>query len=313
MSLTQFDHFLDKNTYGGSFLYHLNEPTPLIAVGFVVGLDYSNPYLSPFQEFQRYKTHPAVRPVFEGGTRISYGARALNEGGFQSIGKLTFPGGCLTGCSAGFLNVPKIKGSHYAMKSGILAAESIVEKIFATDEKSIEPSDYAERVKNSYIYKDLYKVRNIRPSFHTSLGLYGGVMYSGFSIAVQGKETWTLSHGGADHTKLKPAKQCQPIEYPKPDNKVSFDLLSSVALTGTNHEGDQPAHLTLKNDDVPVKNNLEIYAGPESRYCPAGVYEFVPDEKDESGETMRLQINAQNWFVVFFSILSNNDQCPDFD
>lgn len=276
-------------------MYHLNEPTPLIAVGFVVGLDYSNPYLSPFHEFQRFKTHPAVRPVFEGGTRIAYGARALNEGGFQSIGKLTFPGGCLTGCSAGFLNVPKIKGSHYAMKSGILAAESIVEKIFSSDEKTIEPVDYAERVKSSYIYKDLYEVRNIRPSFHSSLGLYGGVMYSGFSIFIGGKEGWTLSHGGADNTRLKPAKQCQAIEYPKPDGKVSFDLLSSVALTGTNHEGDQPAHLTLKNDEVPVKNNYEIYAGPESRYCPAGVYEFVPDEEDKTGQAMRLQINAQNW------------------
>lgn len=290
------NHFiLDKNTYGGSFLYHLNEPTPLIAVGFVVGLDYSNPYLSPFQEFQRFKTHPAVKSVFEGGTRIAYGARALNEGGYQSIGKLTFPGGCLTGCSAGFLNVPKVKGSHYAMKSGILAAESIVKKIFSTDEKSIEPVDYAEAVKESYIFKDLYQVRNSRPSFHTSLGLYGGVMYSGFSIAIGGRETWTLSHGGADHTKLKPAKQCQPIEYPKPDGKVSFDLLSSVALTGTNHEADQPAHLTLKNDNVPVENNLELYAGPESRYCPAGVYEFVPDEDDKTGKAMRLQINAANW------------------
>ncbi|CRL03344.1 CLUMA_CG016187, isoform A [Clunio marinus] len=285
---------MDKSTYGGSFLYHLNEPTPLIAVGFVIGLDYSNPYISPFQEFQRFKTHPKVKPIFEDGTRIAYGARALNEGGFQSIGKLTFPGGCLTGCSAGFLNVPKIKGSHYAMKSGILAAESIVEKIFNSDEKTIEPSEYAERVKESYIYKDLYKVRNIRPSFHSALGLYGGVLYSGFSIAIGGKETWTLSHGGADNTKLKPANQCKPIEYPKPDGKVSFDLLSSVALTGTNHEADQPAHLTLKNDDIPVKNNLEIYAGPESRYCPAGVYEFVPDEEDATGKAMRLQINAAN-------------------
>lgn len=158
---------LDRNTYGGSFLYHLNDPTPLIAVGFVVGLDYSNPYLSPFQEFQRFKTHPKVKSVFEGGTRIAYGARAINEGGFQSIGKLTFPGGCLTGCSAGFLNVPRIKGSHYAMKSGILAAESIVEKIFSSDQKTIEPFDYAERVKESYIFKDLYKVRNCQPSFHS--------------------------------------------------------------------------------------------------------------------------------------------------
>lgn len=201
------------------------------------------------------------------------------------------------------------------MKSGILAAESIVEKIWLSDEKTIEPVDYEDRVKESYIYKDLYKVRNIRPSFHSTFGLYGGIMYSGFSIALGGKETWTLSHGGADNTKLKPAKLCDPIEYPKPDGKVSFDLLSSVALTNTNHEGDQPPHLTLKNDDVPVKNNLEIYAGPESRYCPgrylflfvlyffivlciyviAGVYEFVPDEEDTTGKTKRLQINAQNW------------------
>lgn len=286
---------LDKFTYGGSFLYHLNEPTPLIAVGFVVGLDYSNPYLSPFQEFQRFKTHPKVRGIFEDGTRIAYGARALNEGGYQSIGKLTFPGGCLTGCSAGFLNVPKIKGSHYAMKSGILAAESIVDRIFTSDDKAIEPSDYEDRVKESYIYKDLQQVRNIRPSFHSSLGLYGGMIYSGFSIAVGGKESWTLSHGGPDHAKLKPASQCQPIEYPKPDGKVSFDLLSSVALTGTNHEADQPAHLTLKNDNVMVENNLKVYAAPESRYCPAGVYEYVPDEDDKTGETMKLQINATNW------------------
>lgn len=263
---------LDKNTYGGSFLYHLNEPTPLIAVGFVVGLDYSNPYISPFQEFQRFKTHPKVRPVFEEGTRIAYGARALNEGGYQSLPKLTFPGGCLTGCSAGFLNVPKIKGSHYAMKSGILAAESICEKIFTSDQKTLEPTDFEERVESSYIYKDLYQVRNVRPSFHSKLGLFGGLMYSGFSIFMGGKEPWTFSHGLPDHAQLKPADKCTPIEYPKPDGKVSFDLLSSVALTGTNHEADQPPHLTLKNDCVPVDNNLKIYAGPESRYCPAGVY-----------------------------------------
>jgi electron-transferring-flavoprotein dehydrogenase len=187
---------LDKFTYGGSFLYHLNEPSPVVAVGFVIGLDYQNPYLSPFQEFQRFKTHPKVRPIFEGGTRIAYGARALNEGGYQSIGKLNFPGGCLVGCSAGFLNVPKVKGSHYAMKSGILAAESICEKIFNSDEKSINPADYAERVKESYIYKDLYNVRNVRPSFHNKFGLYGGIIYSGFSITLGGREPWTLSHGG---------------------------------------------------------------------------------------------------------------------
>ncbi|XP_052862318.1 electron transfer flavoprotein-ubiquinone oxidoreductase, mitochondrial [Anopheles cruzii] len=285
---------LDRNTYGGSFLYHLNEPTPLVAVGFVVGLDYANPYLSPFQEFQRFKTHPKVRATFEGGSRIAYGARALNEGGFQSIPKLTFPGGCLVGCAAGFMNVPRVKGSHYAMKSGMLAAESACDAVLsgATQETvGLEPKDYPERIKESYVWKDLYKVRNSRPSFHTGLGLYGGVAYSGFSILVGGREPWTLHHGSPDHARLRPAKECQPIEYPKPDGKITFDLLSSVALTGTNHEGDQPAHLTLRDDTVPVANNLAIYDGPEARFCPAGVYEFVANDE---GGNMKLQINAQN-------------------
>ncbi|ETN63267.1 electron transfer flavoprotein-ubiquinone oxidoreductase [Anopheles darlingi] len=285
---------LDKNTYGGSFLYHLNEPTPLVAVGFVVGLDYVNPYLSPFQEFQRFKTHPKIRGTFEGGTRIAYGARALNEGGFQSIPKLTFPGGCLVGCGAGFMNVPRVKGSHYAMKSGMLAAESACEVMLsgATQETAgLEPKDYPDRIKESYVWKDLYKVRNSRPSFHTGLGLFGGVAYSGFSILVGGREPWTLHHGSPDNTRLKPASECKPIEYPKPDGKITFDLLSSVALTGTNHEGDQPAHLTLRDDTVPVKNNLGIYDGPEARFCPAGVYEYVANDE---GGNMKLQINAQN-------------------
>ncbi|XP_035793515.1 electron transfer flavoprotein-ubiquinone oxidoreductase, mitochondrial-like [Anopheles albimanus] len=285
---------LDKNTYGGSFLYHLNEPTPLVAVGFVVGLDYVNPYLSPFQEFQRFKTHPKIRGTFEGGSRIAYGARALNEGGFQSIPKLTFPGGCLVGCGAGFMNVPRVKGSHYAMKSGMLAAESACEVVLsgATQETAgLEPKDYPDRIKESYVWKDLYKVRNSRPSFHTGLGLFGGVAYSGFSILVGGREPWTLHHGSPDNTRLKPASECKPIEYPKPDGKLTFDLLSSVALTGTNHEGDQPAHLTLRDDTVPVKNNLAIYDGPEARFCPAGVYEYVPNDE---GGNMKLQINAQN-------------------
>uniref|UniRef100_A0A2M4A6I3 Electron transfer flavoprotein-ubiquinone oxidoreductase n=1 Tax=Anopheles triannulatus TaxID=58253 RepID=A0A2M4A6I3_9DIPT len=285
---------LDKNTYGGSFLYHLNEPTPLVAVGFVVGLDYVNPYLSPFQEFQRFKTHPKIRGTFEGGSRIAYGARALNEGGFQSIPKLTFPGGCLVGCGAGFMNVPRVKGSHYAMKSGMLAAESACEAVLSgvTQETAgLEPKDYPDRVKESYVWKDLYKVRNSRPSFHTGLGLFGGVAYSGFSILVGGREPWTLHHGSPDNTRLKPASECKPIEYPKPDGKLTFDLLSSVALTGTNHEGDQPAHLTLRDDTVPVKNNLAIYDGPEARFCPAGVYEYVPNDE---GGNMKLQINAQN-------------------
>ncbi|XP_033211343.1 electron transfer flavoprotein-ubiquinone oxidoreductase, mitochondrial [Belonocnema kinseyi] len=287
---------LDKNTYGGSFLYHLNEDTPLIAIGFVVGLDYQNPYLSPFKEFQRFKEHPSIRPKLEGGKRIAYGARALVEGGFQSIPKLQFPGGCLVGCTAGFLNVPKIKGTHNAMKSGMLAAESVIDAIIKSETESsstkgLVPESYTDKIKNSWIYKELKAVRNFRPSFHSPLGLYGGVMYSGISMLLGGREPWTFSHGGPDHAKLKPAKDCTPIEYPKPDNVVTFDLLSSVALTGTNHEADQPPHLTLMDDSVPVKKNLEIYDGPEGRFCPAGVYEFVPLD-DGSGE--RLQINAQN-------------------
>lgn len=287
---------LSHDTYGGTFLYHLNESTPLVAVGLVVGLDYKNPYISPFQEFQRFKTHPAVRGTFENGTRIAYGARALNEGGFQSIPKLTFPGGVLTGCSAGFMNVPRVKGSHYAMKSGILAAESIMDTLAseATKEtEGVEPKCYGDRVKESYIWKDLYKVRNARPSFH--YGIFGGIMMSGFTILSKGIEPWTLSHGGADNTKLVPAAKAQKIDYPKPDGKITFDLLSSVALTGTNHEGDQPAHLTLKNDETPVDINLKTYDGPEGRFCPAGVYEFVPTEEMVDGkEALRLQINAQN-------------------
>ncbi|XP_018364904.1 PREDICTED: electron transfer flavoprotein-ubiquinone oxidoreductase, mitochondrial isoform X2 [Trachymyrmex cornetzi] len=287
---------LNRNTYGGSFLYHLNEETPLVAVGFVVGLDYTNPYLSPFKEFQKFKQHPSIKPTFEGGKRIAYGARALVEGGFQSIPKLQFPGGCLIGCTAGFLNVPKIKGTHNAMKSGMLAAESVIEAIIDAESnisltKGIEPKTYTDKIKDSWIYKELKAVRNMRPSFHSSLGLYGGLMYSGFSMLLGGREPWTLSHGGPDYKKLKSAAKSTPIEYPKPDNEVSFDLLSSVALTGTNHEADQPAHLTLMDDTVPVKKNLTEFAGPEGRFCPAGVYEFVPLE---SGDGERLQINAQN-------------------
>lgn len=189
---------LDRHTYGGSFLYHLNESTPLIAVGFVVGLDYSNPYLSPFKEFQRFKHHPAVQPIFEGGNRIAYGARALAEGGFQSVPKLTFPGGCLVGCSAGFLNVPKIKGTHNAMKSGMLAAESVFEAIHGEKQNTegFEPKSYTDKIQSSFVWKELKAVRNCRPSFHTPLGIYGGILYSGFSLMIGGKEPWTFSHGG---------------------------------------------------------------------------------------------------------------------
>ncbi|KAJ6668727.1 hypothetical protein lerEdw1_012210 [Lerista edwardsae] len=257
---------LDRHTYGGSFLYHLNEGEPLVALGFVVGLDYQNPYLSPFKEFQRWKHHPSVQPTLEGGKRIAYGARALNEGGFQSIPQLTFPGGLLIGCSPGFMNVPKIKG--------------------------LNVPEYEDNLKKSWVWKELYAVRNIRPSCHGILGVYGGMIYTGiFYWIFRGMEPWTLKHPGADALQLKPAKDCTPIEYPKPDGKISFDLLSSVALSGTNHEHDQPAHLTLKDDSVPVNRNLAIFDGPEQRFCPAGVYEYVPVE---TGEGLRLQINAQN-------------------
>uniref|UniRef100_A0A8C7G1S9 Electron transfer flavoprotein-ubiquinone oxidoreductase n=1 Tax=Oncorhynchus kisutch TaxID=8019 RepID=A0A8C7G1S9_ONCKI len=261
-----------------------------------VGLDYTNPYLSPFREFQRWKHHPFVAKTLEGGDRIAYGARALNEGGYQCLPKVTFPGGMLIGCSPGFMNVPKIKGTHTAMKSGMLAAEAIFPKVTAEDPASktagLHIPEYEDNLKKSWIWKELYAVRNIRPSFHNYFGLYGGMVYTGvFYWILRGKEPWTLKHAGLDSAQLKPAKECTPIEYPKPDGKLSFDLLSSVALSGTNHEGDQPPHLTLKDDSIPVANNLAIYDGPEQRFCPAGVYEYVPLE---TGEGMRLQINAQN-------------------
>ncbi|KAK6493315.1 electron transfer flavoprotein-ubiquinone oxidoreductase [Huso huso] len=287
---------LDRHSYGGSFLYHLNEGEPLVALGFVVGLDYQNPYMNPFSEFQRWKHHPTVLPTLEGGKRIAYGARALNEGGFQSLPKLTFPGGLLVGCSPGFMNVPKIKGTHSAMKSGMMAAETIFSKLtnenLQSETEGLCVPEYEENLKNSWVWKELYSVRNIRPSCHGLFGVYGGMVYTGiFYWILRGKEPWTLKHKGLDSDQLKPAKDCTPIEYPKPDGKISFDLLSSVALSGTNHEHDQPPHLTLKNDSIPVNNNLAIYDGPEQRFCPAGVYEYVPVE---TGDGMRLQINAQN-------------------
>lgn len=286
---------LDKNTYGGSFLYHLKEKDQnLIAVGFVVGLDYKNPYLSPREEFQRYKQHPAVRHYFAHpkSQLIGYGAKALNEGGYQSIPKLTFPGGCIIGCSAGLLNVPKIKGVHNALKSGMIAAESLYDSFASGSlDYGYEPSDYEQRLKESGVWKELHKVRNVKPSFNSSMGLYGMLAYGAVSqLVFRGKEPWTLSHREPDHAKLLPADQCKPIDYPKPDGKISFDLPTLVALTGTNHEGDQPAHLTLVDDSVPEQINLPKFAAPESRYCPAGVYEYVSDDDGK----MRLQINAQN-------------------
>ncbi|HXH04259.1 MAG TPA: electron transfer flavoprotein-ubiquinone oxidoreductase [Candidatus Competibacteraceae bacterium] len=275
---------LDYGTYGGSFLYHLENNQ--VAVGFVVGLDYQNPYLSPFDEFQRFKTHPDIRPTFEGGRRIAYGARAISEGGFQSIPKLVFPGGLLVGDTAGFLNVPKIKGTHTAMKSGMVAAETLFEALTADGGRELVA--YPEKLKASWLWDELYAVRNIRPSFRW--GLFGGMLYSAIDTYLfRGKAPWTLHHH-ADHTALKKASDCYPIEYPKPDGQVSFDKLSSVFLSNTNHEEDQPCHLRLKDPSVAISVNYNIYAGPESRFCPAGVYEFV---KDEAGNP-RLQINFQN-------------------
>lgn len=276
---------LGKETYGGSFLYHLEGNQ--VAVGFVVGLDYQNPYLSPFEEFQRYKTHPKIRPYFERGRRIAYGARALNEGGLQSLPKLTFPGGVLIGCEAGTLNTPKIKGSHTAMKSGMLAAEAVYEALLE-QRSADEVTAYAERFEQSWVYEELHAARNVRPSFRW--GLWGGTLYTGIDqVLLRGKAPWTLKHGHVDHERLKKAADCSPIEYPKPDGSVSFDKLSSVFLSSTNHEENQPIHLTLKSERVPVAVNLKEYDGPEARFCPAGVYEYL----QENGED-RLQINAQN-------------------
>ncbi len=277
---------MDRQTYGGSFLYHLEDNQ--VAVGFVVGLDYQNPYLSPFEEFQRFKTHPAIREVFEGGRRICYGARALNEGGLQSLPKLTFPGGAIIGCSAGFLNVPKIKGNHLAMKSGMLAAEAAAEALKAESSGSTLDA-YAETFKASWAHDELYRARNIRPSFHK--GLWAGVIYSAIdTYLLRGKAPWTFKNH-ADHTALKPKSDHSPIDYPKPDGKVSFDRLSSVYISNTNHDDNQPCHLTLKDTSVPVEVNLETYDAPEQRYCPAGVYEIV---RDDDGGNPRLQINYQN-------------------
>ena len=276
---------LDRSTYGGSFLYHLEDNQ--VAVGFVVGLDYTNPHLSPFEEFQRYKTHPKIRPTFEGGRRIAYGARAISEGGIQSIPKIAFPGGLLVGDTAGFLNVPKIKGTHTAMKSGMTAAEAIFDALRDGSAVS-EITDYRTRLEKSWLWDELHRVRNLRPSFRW--GFWGGMFYSGLDTYVlRGKAPWTLHHH-ADHAALRKASECPRIEYPKPDGEVSFDRNSSVFLSNTNHEEDQPVHLTLKDDSVPIAVNLAEYDAPEQRYCPAGVYEIVHEGEDEP----RLQINAQN-------------------
>ncbi|MEC8086963.1 MAG: electron transfer flavoprotein-ubiquinone oxidoreductase [Pseudomonadota bacterium] len=277
---------MDIMTYGGSFLYHLEDNQ--VAVGFVIGLDYQNPHLSPFEEFQRFKTHPEIRSTFENGRRIAYGARALNEGGYQSVPKLTFPGGVLIGCAAGFLNVPKIKGSHTAIKSGMLAAEAVFEAVVG-DVEANQAMSYEDALKKSWVWDELYRVRNIRPSF--KWGIWGGLIYSAIDTFVfRGRAPWTLKHH-EDHKMLKNASKAPKIAYPKPDGLISFDRLSSVFISNTNHEENQPSHLTLKDKSVPIDVNLAHFDAPEQRYCPAGVYEIVADD---NGSNPRLQINAQN-------------------
>ncbi len=276
---------MDKQTYGGSWLYHMEDNK--ISIGFVVGLDYKNPYLSPFEEMQRYKTHPEIKKYLKGGKRLSYGARALSEGGFQSLPKLTFPGGVLVGDTAGFLNVPKIKGNHTAMKSGMLAAEAVFELLTSKTPHIKEATSYSAKFKNSWLYKELYKVRNIRPSFHK--GLFFGLFYSAMdSYLFKGHAPWTFKNHD-DHKQLIPINKANPINYPTPDNEISFDRLSSVFISNTNHEENQPAHLKLKDPTIPVDHNLPLYGEPAQRYCPAGVYEIVEEDNQK-----RLQINAQN-------------------
>ena len=276
---------LDAETYGGSFLYHLENNQ--VAVGYVVGLGYENPYLSPFEEFQRYKTHPSIRGFFEGGKRLSYGARAITAGGLQSLPKLTFPGGALIGCDAGFLNASRIKGSHAAMKSGMLAAEAAFDAIGAGRAQD-ELTAYTTSFEKSWLHEELHVARNFKPAM--GKGLYLGTLLVGIDqVLFRGKAPWTLHHDHPDHLGLRPAAECTPIAYPKPDNVLTFDRLSSVFISNTNHNEHQPAHLTLTDADVPVAVNLTTYAGPEQRYCPAGVYEYV-----EAQGQSRLQINAQN-------------------
>ncbi len=277
---------LDNSVYGGSFMYHLAGHQ--LSVGLVIGLDYENPYLNPYEEFQRFKTHPKIRGVFEGGRRIAYGARALNEGGWQSLPKMTFPGGVLIGCEAGTLNVPKIKGSHTAMKSGMLAAEAAHAALEQGQAGPRELTMYAESFKNSWVSQELQAARNVRPGFKK--GLIRGMIHAGFDqIFLRGHAPWTLQHAHRDHETLHHKSKSKPITYPKPDGCLTFDRLTNVAFSGTNHEEDQPCHLKLKDAAVAIDINLNTYDSPEQRYCPAGVYEIIGD-----GAASRLQINAQN-------------------
>jgi electron-transferring-flavoprotein dehydrogenase len=277
---------LDSKTYGGSFLYHLENNQ--VAVGYVVGLSYSNPYLSPYEEFQRYKTHPQIRTFFEGGKRIAYGARAITAGGLNALPETVFPGGALLGCDAGFLNASRIKGSHAAIKTGMLAAEAAFEAVGANRSCDLLAT-YPQKFQQSWLHDELYRARNFKAQM--SKGLWMGTLLVGIDqVLFRGKAPWTMHVAHADHECLRPAAECTPIDYPKPDGKLTFDRLSSVFISSTNHEENQPVHLTLKDASVPVNSNLARYAGPEQRYCPAGVYEFV----DNDDGSKRLQINAQN-------------------
>ena len=282
---------LPTDTYGGGWMYHFGDN--LVSIGLVVGLDYPNPWLAPYGEFQKMKHHPLYKNVLEGGKCISYGARTLIEGGFQSIPKVAFPGGALIGDTAGFVNLPKIKGTHTAMRSGMLAAEATWTALQNnTDDGSVFLYDYEDKLRTSTIWSELKQVRNMRPSFHSPLGLYGGVLYSGLEAYVfRGKAPWTLKHGKPDHAATKTADQCEKIEYPKPDGKISFDILTSVSRSGTNHEEDQPVHLQVKDWDKHAQMEWPKYKGVENRFCPAGVYEYVEDNSKNLG--VRFQINAQ--------------------
>lgn len=295
-----------SDTYGGSWVYHLlDDGKPLVSIGYVVALDYRNTYLNPYRTFQMFKHHPTISPLLEGGTCLQYGARAISEGGYQSLPQLAFPGGVLVGDTAGTLNTPKIKGTHTAMKSGMLAAEAAFEELnkpgAAESAAPITLHSYAERFNASWVARELKEARNIRPAFHW--GLWGGIAYSAVdTFLFRGRAPWTLAHGKPDHEATLPARECTPIDYPKPDGKISFDLLTNLQRSNTNHDEDQPIHLTLKDPSVPTKVNLPVYDGPEGRYCPAGVYEFVEDE----AKKMKLVRNAQVWlwrsaFVLFLS------------
>ncbi|HNU20635.1 MAG TPA: electron transfer flavoprotein-ubiquinone oxidoreductase, partial [Hydrogenophilus thermoluteolus] len=267
------------------FCYHLEED--LVAIGFVVGLDYQNPYLSPFEEFQRFKTHPAIRPMLEGGERLAYGARALTAGGIQSLPKLVFPGGALIGDDAGFLNASRIKGLHTAIKSGMLAAEATADAL-AAGRAHDELTAYPTAFETSWMKEELYRARNFKPLMHKGLYL-GSLLFGIDQMVFRGKAPWTLHHAQADHEALKPANTFHPIAYPKPDGKITFDRLSSVFLSNTNHDEDQPCHLQLREPEKAIAVNFNVYASPETRYCPAGVYEIV-----ETDGQPCLQINAQN-------------------